>query len=156
VLADHEDDVLSPQAIEAYFALHYWQREGDWDKANVLRCFTMDHGGKSPFLADFSDAARRFRMIDDAQASILVPFGKGETLLMELLSGERPDRGLLRRLQRYTVGVYRGQLETMLTRRVVHEHPAVEGLYLLANRDAYDQELGLCPESTSGADAMII
>jgi hypothetical protein len=77
-------------------------------------------------------------------------------LLDELLRVERPDRELLRRLQRYTVGVYERQRDAMLERRVVFEHPAVEGLYLLANKDAYDEALGLRPDVASGADAMII
>jgi CRISPR-associated endonuclease/helicase Cas3 len=156
VLPDHRDDLLSPAAIEAYFALHYWQRESEWDKADVLRCFQMDHGGTYPYLADFCDAASRFRMIDDAQTTVVVPFAKGEALLDELRRVERPDRGLLRKLQRYTVGVYEGQLKTMLERRLVFEHCAGGGLYLLANKDAYDEALGLCPDAASGSDAMII
>lgn len=156
VLPEHRDDLLSPTAVEAYFSLHYWQRESEWDKADVLRCFQMDHGGKYPYLADFRDAASRFRMIDDKQESVVVPFGEGEILLAELLRVERPDRRLLRRLQRYTVGLYERQISAMLDRKTVLEHPVVEGLYLLSKRDSYDEALGLLTDASPGADAMII
>lgn len=155
VLPEHRRDLLAPPAIEAYFSLHYWQREGQWDRAAVMGCFQMDHGGSHPFLADFREGARRFRMIDDAQTAVVVPFGGGGALFDKLLRTERPDRALLRRLQRFTVGVYDSQLRELLERRTVYEHPDVEELYLLANREAYDDEIGLRTDTAAGGDALI-
>jgi CRISPR-associated endonuclease/helicase Cas3 len=150
ILPDHVRDPLSPAAVEAYFALHYWQRSQDWDKRDVLRCFRMSV--KHPFHADFRDAASRFRMIEDVQVPVLVPHGEGRGLIDELCRTERPDRDLLRRLQRYIVGVYERDRDAMLERQVIFDH---EGIFVLANSDAYDAEVGLLPTAGSGFDPMI-
>ena len=50
VAPDHLADLLAPDAIEAYFRLHYWQQGGDngqgWDRGaegqSVLDCFDSD------------------------------------------------------------------------------------------------------------------
>jgi len=151
ILPEHLEDPLSPAAVEAYFSLHYWQRSQQWDKNDVLRCFSMS--GKHPFHADFRDAASRFRMIEDAQTPVLVPYGDGRTLIDELCRTERPDRAMLRRLQRYIVGVYQRDLDVMLDRHVVLDH---EGFFVLRNYDVYNLGVGLLLTSGSGFDPMIV
>ena len=82
VAPDHAHDLLSPAAVDAYFRLHYWQQGGDdrrgWDRGrertSVMDCFAWD--GKIGLHAQFREAAEAYRLIDDAQTPILVPFGE--------------------------------------------------------------------------------
>jgi len=147
VLPDHADAPLSPAAIEAYFALHYWKRAQEWDGNGVMDCFRFD-SATGAMSASFRDAATRFRVIDDAQKTVVVPYGDGRALVEELSRCERPDRWLLRRLQRFTVNVYGGQLDALSScGRLLEPH---EGLFVLADPEAYDPQTGLRIPEASG------
>lgn len=160
VAPDHLDDLLAPAAIEAFFGLHYWQIGGDggrgWDQGlerqSVMACFNYD--AKIALHAQFRTAATAYRLIDDAQIQVLVPFGEqGKELIAELerLPESEPQllRDFDRRAQRYTVGVYEYNLKILHDRGVLwkcHER------YYLANTDSYDEKLGLTYEAL-GPDA---
>jgi len=152
ILPEHGKSPLAPEAIEAYFGLHYWKHSAEWDQRKVMECFR--HGdSQHAFIADFKKAASRFRMIDDAQTPIVVPHGDGAHLIEELTTCERPTRDLFRRLQRYTVGVYPYQLDKMRENQLLTEPH--EGVFVLMNREAYDRELGLRPDGHAGFDTLI-
>jgi CRISPR-associated endonuclease/helicase Cas3 len=138
VIPDHAD-LLSPAAIEQYFRLHYWKRAGEnrWDDRRVMDCFPTP---AQDFAFDFRTAAERFRMIEDTTKPILVPFGEGRRWI-EQLRVNGPHRKLLRRLQRYTVGVYEQSYAQLVGRDV--EEFADGGYAVLINEDLYDEQLGL-------------
>jgi len=133
------DDLLDPVAVERYFELHYWKQAGDnrWDKNRVMDCFPTP---AQKFAFDFRTAAERFRMIEDATKPVFVPYGKEGKKLTEQLRADGPSRPLLRRLQRYTVGVYE-QIYNQMVGSDVEELP--DGYAVLINRDIYDEQLGL-------------
>ncbi|MDR3638624.1 MAG: CRISPR-associated endonuclease Cas3'' [Isosphaeraceae bacterium] len=152
VAPDHPHDLLAPEAIEAYFRLHYWQQGGDhgrgWDEGvdrqSIMQCFRTDPNVL--LHAQFRTAAHAYRLIDDAQTPVLVPYGERGTELIDELERlpEMPMPCLLRafdrKAQRYTVGVYDRGLKTLLERGVLwqrHER------YYVVNRDAYDEQRGL-------------
>jgi CRISPR-associated endonuclease/helicase Cas3 len=153
IAPDHSADLLSPDAIQAYFNLHYWQRGGSdqsgWDQGrdrrSVMRCFGGD-AYQDPLHHQFREAAEIYRLIDDGQTSILVPHGdQGARLIRELESlPESPDPALLRAFdrnaQRYTVGIYDQALRKLLANQVLGER---HGRFYLMNRDAYNLRLGL-------------
>jgi CRISPR-associated endonuclease/helicase Cas3 len=152
VAPDHAADLLAPAAIEAYFRLHYWRQGGDdgrgWDHGidgrSILDCFELDR--VSGLHAQFRVASRSYRLIDDAQAPVLVPYGgQGRTLIRELEAmPDAPEPGWLRafdrRAQRYVVGVYDQGLRTLLANGVLLER---HGRWYLANPEAYEERLGL-------------
>jgi CRISPR-associated endonuclease/helicase Cas3 len=152
VAPDHAADLLSPAAIEAYFRLHYWRQGGDdgrgWDRGtegrSVLDCFALD--SKTGLHAQFRVASRAYRLIDDAQTPILVPYGdQGKSLIRELEAmPELPEprwlRDFDRKCQRYVVGVYDQDLHKLLANGVLLER---HGRWYLANPKAYDGKLGL-------------
>ncbi len=161
VAPDHKDDLLAPDAIEAFFRLHYWQQGGDngrgWDQGaerqSIMACFRRDTNVL--LHAQFRTAAAAYRLIDDAQTQVLVPYGKRGEKLISLLQRlpESPAPRLLRDFdraaQRYTVGVYERGLKTLLERGVIWER---HQRYYLVSRDAYDGKLGLTFEAL-GPDA---
>ena len=104
VLGDF-NDLLDPAAVLRYFELHYWKQEGGnrWDDPRVMECFPTP---LSSFAFDFRTAAERFRMIKDVTKPIFIPYGKNGKKYIDHLRTDGPSRDLLRKLQRYSVGVY--------------------------------------------------
>lgn len=152
VARDDVDDLLSPETIETFFRLHYWQQGGDdgkgWDRGaegqSILDCFHPD--GKNCLHAQFRTAATAYRLIDDAQTPVLVPYGdRGQDLITRLESmPTEPDpkwlRAFDRDAQRYVVGVYEPGVKRLLENGVLlglHER------YYLANPEAYGERVGL-------------
>ncbi|WP_165070003.1 CRISPR-associated helicase Cas3' [Paludisphaera rhizosphaerae] len=152
VAPDHANDLLAPEAIEAYFGLHYWNIGGDlgqgWDKGaedrSVMECFSLDRS--VGLRAQFREASSAYRLIDDAQTPILVPFGEQGKHLIERLESlpEAPDpkdlRAFDRRAQRYTVGVFDRDLWKLDQNHVLLER---HGRFYLGNPGAYNEQLGL-------------
>lgn len=134
------DDLLDPAAIEQYFQLHYWKQAGDhrWDDRQVMACFPTP---PQEFAFDFSTASERFRMIEDTTTPVLVPYGEKGQRLIEQLREDGPDRDLMRRLQRFSVGVY-DHVYSQLVGSDVEELPN-GGFAVLINEDLYDEQLGL-------------
>ncbi|QEH32074.1 DEAD/DEAH box helicase [Aquisphaera giovannonii] len=156
VAPDHQLGLLAPPATKAYFRLRYWQQGGQdgrgWDRGDggqsVMGCFAPDR--KTLLHAQFRTAVSAYRLIDDAQTPILVPFGdRGRELIRELeMMPEQPEperlRAFDRNAQRYVVGVYDRGLKALLESGVLLEY---HGRYCLGNREAYHERLGLTFEA---------
>jgi CRISPR-associated endonuclease/helicase Cas3 len=130
-------DPLDHNNFDRFFGELYWQANS-LDKHGIIDLLTAD-----PYdcAIQFRTAAARFRIIDDsAQETILVPYRDG-TEFIELLRKRGPDRWLLRKLQRYTVNVYRYDFMTMKARGTIME--VVPGMYALASALDYDEKTGL-------------
>lgn len=106
VLALHQDP-LSLEAVGHYFRLYYWEQEDRWDSRNILDRFQLDPSPEFPFLFGFASAARDFHLIEDRGVTVFIPWGKiGQSLCDDLRQAwAGAHRGLLRKLQRYTVQV---------------------------------------------------
>ncbi len=150
-IAGNHNDLLSPRAVEDFFRLHYWQQGGDggrgWDRGvggeSVMDAFCADR--KHLLHASFRRAAAAYRLIDDAQVRLLVPYGRGRDLIEELESF--PDsvepwqlRDFDRRAQRFVVGVYeQGLIKLHQNSNLLERH----GRFYLARLDAYQDRVGL-------------
>ena len=73
------------------------------DPGNVLGCESE---------LDFEQSARKFKMIDDAGACVVVPYGEGWERVQKVRR-EGPSRNGMRGLQRYTVTVYDQELRRL-------------------------------------------
>lgn len=107
-LIELHPDLLSEDAIHHYFDLYYYQQKRRWDSKNILECFRLDGGDKVlPFKFQFASVAKEFKLIDDWQVSVLIPFNdKARDLINQLRNPAIPlHRNLLRALQRYTVQI---------------------------------------------------
>ena len=133
-----QDDLLAPDAIEAFFRLHYWQQGGDdgrgWDQGaerqSIMACFRPDP--KVLLHAQFRTAAAAYRLIDDAQTQVLVPYGKRGKKLIRLLERlpESPAPELLRKFDRGGATLHGRRLRARpqnpaRTRRALGAPPAV-------------------------------
>jgi len=89
----------------------------------------------------FRSAAEAFKIIDDSlQRTILVPYGEGEGLI-KALKREGPNRGILRKLQRYAVNVYLNQFTALKERGSLEE--VAPDIFALICAVEYDQKVGL-------------
>jgi CRISPR-associated endonuclease/helicase Cas3 len=149
VLPDHADDPLAPSAMHDYFRLLYWQQSGVWDHRRVMDCFTIGPGHRPGSLAtalNFREAGERFRMIEDGQRPVVVPYGEHVTaLLADLESGRGPNRDEWRVLQRHSVNIPHWAAARMLEAGLVADlRPNLDSHILtLTDRGAYDSRLGL-------------
>ena len=152
-LLDYHDDLLGPEAIEAYFRLHYWKRghynpQAPWDDRRVMECFKGEPNDiKSMYMHDFREAADRFRWIRNDNHTVVVPWGEKGCQIHDILMKEAHPPGdlarTLRRAQRYTVSVYPNQIDQLEGNTAIRPLTGYERVWVLTNADAYDPDLGL-------------
>lgn len=109
-LIDLYPDLLSEEAIRHYFELYYYQQSRRWDSKGILdpESFYLDGADKTfPFLFQFKTVSENFRLIEDWQVPVIIPYDeKSRAFIVELRNPSIPlNRSLLRGLQRYTIQV---------------------------------------------------
>jgi CRISPR-associated endonuclease/helicase Cas3 len=143
LLALDAEPALSPEMFDRFSRL-LLARVNTWDKANICRMLTP--GNQLEFR--FREAADKFRLIDNDGLPVIVRWGDSPDLIDKLDAG-KPDRWLLRKLQRYTVNVHPDCLRPLLDQRDVRE--TLPGLYVQANDLIYDETFGFlgCEQGAS-------
>jgi CRISPR-associated endonuclease/helicase Cas3 len=134
------DDPLSLERFEKFFEEFYWIQGERLDKHKILDDLYM-----SPdFRCSFKSAAMKFKIIDESQyAPIIVKYGKGQDFI-NTLEKNKPERWLLRGVQRYVVNIPRYLHAKLLIDGVIRElHP---GIYAQSVKQSYDENLGFCPD----------
>lgn len=107
-LSDLHPDLLGQEAIRHYFDLYYYQQKSRWDSKDILGRFRLDGRNRSfPFDFGFATVADEFRLIEDWQVPVIVPYDdKARALIENLRKPFIPlNRKLFRALQRYTVQI---------------------------------------------------
>ena len=133
-------DIQSPETFKNYFNKFYAEVKTH-DRDNVLEKLQQT---ASELQLQFRTAAQSFKMIDDKDTvSVFVRYGDSDSLLNILAKGE-PHRWLLRKLQRYTVTLYKYQFEGMLYRGEIEE--ICRGFYTQSDSGIYHDQLGLIVE----------
>jgi CRISPR-associated endonuclease/helicase Cas3 len=109
-----------------------------------MDCFAPNR--KQLLHAQFRTAAEAYRLIDDAQVRLLVPYGKRGRALIHELEGlpDPPEpwqlRAFDRKAQRYVVGVYEQGFRKLLQNGTLLER---NGRFYVGNDEAYDDKIGL-------------
>jgi CRISPR-associated endonuclease/helicase Cas3 len=109
-LIELHPDLLGEEAIRHYFDLYYYQQSRRWDSKGILEAdtFHLDGGNRAfPFRFQYATAAGNFRLIEDWQVPVLIPYDDvARALIADLRNPSIPlHRQLLRGLQRYTVQI---------------------------------------------------
>lgn len=145
IVATHRDDPLHHDLFEQYFAELYW-KANSLDAKEIVPLLNPYHNDLQECSIYFRTAAARFRIIDESlQETILVPYGEGERLI-NLLKSKGPDRWILRKLQRYTVNVYKHDFNQLRQRGALEE--VCPKIYALVTSLDYSEETGLLVEET--------
>ncbi|WP_417388664.1 CRISPR-associated helicase Cas3' [Gimesia sp.] len=161
----HSHGWLSLPAINQYFRLNYWSHKQEWDKNNILDQFRVSLKDGTPEFY-YREAAKRFRLIDDYQTSVFIPFDEKSRQSLSRLRASlmSPDqitatmqkRKLLRILQRYTVGLNQFAIHTMLGKDIselLDAEGQPTGYFELINLSCYDfNYLGFMPQQAGILD----
>jgi CRISPR-associated endonuclease/helicase Cas3 len=140
-------DPLSLAAVQHYFQLYYWSHgDHQWDRKLILRAFSTGRRRAFPFLLNFATCARDFRLIENTQKPVIIPWGEeGQALCDQLRVIPMPPAKLLRRLQRYTVQIPARTWSEHINRQIelIHDQYPV----LISPDMHYSQAFGLDLES---------
>ena len=129
---------IGPAVFERYFSGLYWKANSLDEKNIIPLLFPPDL--RDEIAIFFKTASKDFRIIDNDQTAVLVPYGEGKNLI-EKLKKERIDRFIGRNMQRYVVGVYENELEKLKGRGSVEE--IQPGIYALTSEIEYKDDVGL-------------
>jgi len=126
----------SPEEYRRYFLLFY-SRVNDTG-SDYYEWLVRDANPDLQF--HFRTAAENFKMIDDqAYQPVFVGYGEGKELIVKL-ENYKPNRDILRKLQRYTVNIPRGVAFGMLNDGLIRE--VAPGLFVQSVSSMYDPVMG--------------
>ena len=142
------DDLLSTQAVTAYFAELYQLKGSELDNKKILKMHN-DTGQSLDF--PFQTIADKFRMIESHMQPLIIPFdGEAENLISSLHHADHIG-GLLRKLQPYTVQIPEKALAALYKAgriEPINEKNFGKQFYTLIGLDLYDEVAGLSWEDT--------
>ena len=142
------DDLLSTQAVAAYFAELYQLKGSELDNKKILKMHN-DTGQSLDF--PFQTIADKFRMIESHMQPLIIPFdGEAENLISSLHHADHIG-GLLRKLQPYTVQIPEKALAALYKAgriEPINEKNFGKQFYTLIGLDLYDDVAGLAWEDT--------
>jgi len=141
-----EGDPLTRERFEAYFR-HYYASLNRLDEADIIGLLDMNNQAearKAEF--NFRTAAKKFRLIkEEGQTAIIVRYGGSPSLIAALEASQNMEphqrRGILRRLQRYTVNIREQECKQLLASSDIRE--IFPGTYVQHSDTLYHPQLGL-------------
>lgn len=143
------DDLLSTQAIAAYFKELYDLKGSELDKKQILQMHSK--AGQSLDFP-FQTVADRFRMIESHMQPLIIPFDSEAERLIDALRHADHIGGLLRKLQPYTVQIPEKALAALYKAgriEPINEKNFGKQFYTLIGLDLYDDVAGLSWEDTA-------
>ena len=147
IVRQHKDNLLSPQAMENYFSLVYWQKGAKLDKKQLLQ---LHSAGASSLDFSFQTIARCFQMIESCLMPLIIPYdNEAEQLIDNLRYAERTG-GLARSLQPYIVQVPQKALEELYRLdhvEIINRVCLGQQFYALIGKELYDPDAGLSWEN---------
>jgi len=151
VLRDHAEMPISISAIAAYFdQLYDLQDPQAFDYKRILSCFEDSTGRFS-----FETAARLFQVIEDATQTVIIPYNKEALNLIEELKHTPYPSSTLRKLQPYTVSIYKGEFDALSGKGVIL---TIADTYPVLNpddyQDYYHPDTGLLVPASGGGDGL--
>ena len=143
------DDLLSIQAVAAYFAELYQLKGSELDNKKILKMHN-DTGQSLDF--PFQTIADKFRMIESHMQPLIIPFNNEAENLISSLHHADYIGGLLRKLQPYTVQIPESALAALYKAgriEPINEKNFGKQFYTLIGLDLYDEVAGLSWEDTA-------
>lgn len=140
-------DIGSLEVIAAYFdQLHEIRRDRLDASAALADLASLRVSGGAPCIP-FKSVAEHFRMIEEGSHSVIVPDPDIADAISEVKAG-RVMRGTMRRLARYSVGLYDNDLKALAS---AHSVELLEGdMYVLLDYELYHEDTGLDASDAGG------
>jgi CRISPR-associated endonuclease/helicase Cas3 len=149
-IAEQHDDLLSPEAIRAYFKEVFWQKGLEQlDRENILACFTADAGG---LYFDYQTAAQKFKLIESGLVPIIINDSDDVEKILGRLTNEAASPGMAaRELQSHIVQIPPHDRQNLIANaRVAYHYPELWGdqfVVLKKESGLYTKETGLIWEN---------
>ena len=140
---EFSDDLLSTQAVAAYFAELYQLKGSELDNKKILKMHN-DTGQSLDF--PFQTIADKFRMIESHMQPLIIPFDVDTENLISSLHHADHIGGLLRKLQPYIVQIPEKALAALYKAgriEPINEKNFGKQFYTLIGLDLYDEVAGL-------------
>ena len=133
--------------IAAYFDQLHEIRRDRLDASGALADLaTLRVSGGAPCIP-FKSVAERFRLIEEGSHSVIVPDPDIADAISEVKTGH-VMRGTMRRLARYSVGLYDNDLKALTS---AHSVELLEGdTYVLLDYELYHEDTGLDASDAGG------
>jgi CRISPR-associated endonuclease/helicase Cas3 len=132
------DDILSLEAVNAYFRELYWIKGDELDKKGILTL--LEEGkGKGDFC--FKEVAEKFRLIENNMESVIIRWNEESDKIIDKLRYSDFMGKYAREAQRFTIQIYKDELNKLISTGVVES--IKDQYHILNNMDLYDQDLGL-------------
>ncbi len=111
-----------------------------------VKAYKATHNSDAPEILmrqSFKSAAEQFRVIDSPTRGVLVPYGDGKEIIVELCKTSVLEKQgkLLKRAQRYSVNLYNHQLKKLLEAGAIYEVQEGTGIYYL-DEQYYSKDFG--------------
>jgi CRISPR-associated endonuclease/helicase Cas3 len=136
--ARKHDDILSPAAIQGYFAEIYWRKGAAVDRENILGAYAVSGGAPS---FEYQRIGDTFRMIEDGFVPVIITReAKAQAALAALWAGAPPG-SVARRLQPFLVQVPPQAREALLAKG--HVRFADGEFAVLVTESLYRDDVGL-------------
>lgn len=143
VMRNHEGDLLSPNAINAYFKDVYWRKGDELDAKRLLKTHG-DHYARLTF--PFQTIANDYRMIENYMHPIIIPYDEEANKLIKELRYAQFVGGIARQLQPYLVQIPQRAFIALKAAGVIAAiQPDKFGdqFWELINNDLYSKETGI-------------
>lgn len=153
--ASKSDDPLDLPLFEGFFRQLY--ADARLDRYGICEMLRVDRGA-----VRFRDAAEAFRLIDNEDGgTVIVNYQRPDSTesvgaLVGKIENEGPNRGLLRKLQRYGVTLYQRDIQRLLASGDIRELGGCPGLYVQDSDVFYDAELGANATGAPGDPAALV
>jgi hypothetical protein len=146
-------DLLSPDAIGEYFdELFTFAGDSGLDGGRIMNMFEIrPAAGRNRLAFEFETCAANFKLIDDNSVSVIIPTDDAAKGCVAQ-AGKFHKRQILRKLQKYTVGIYEREAARLLSDGALT--PLGERLFVLTDLTRYDKKLGLALEAKEMSEAI--
>lgn len=138
------EDILSPEAVKAYFSRLYQLAGNSIDNKGVFSALEDGFDARRGDMAfDFSSVAKKFKLIEKDTHAIIIPYDqKAKQAILKLKQADRFG-DILRTLQRYTVSIYKPEFDGLRGIGALEEIPGKEVYVLKEDSEMYDSHTGL-------------
>jgi CRISPR-associated endonuclease/helicase Cas3 len=149
IIRKHPGEILSLEAVEDYFQHYYWLQEDRLDADGILQKTVADlANGNFPF----HEIALEFKIIKNIQTPVIIPWDYSSRKLINSLRYAEHTGALARKLQRYTVQVFKGTIDALIK---AHALEIIQGQYSVLKEDyrrLYRDNIGLCVKNLMDYD----
>ena len=161
-MADGHDDLLSPDAMDAFFREVYWRKDKDLDREKILEDFHLGPLQRCVTSFAYRSVAEKYRMIESAMVPVIMALEDRAREAVDRLRIEAIPSGLIaRQLQTFVVQVPAKERARLIDNgHVAFEQPALRGeqFAVLKTPSLYNQEIGLVWENADllGSEVSIL